>query len=102
MLSTIEKAITKRLVEHSLNNGFLVGAAADDSADIDPTDNLEEILEAAFSYDCVDLILESKNGQTGFIALNYFNDRLDIISDYSTSLSHLMDTVSFKQLTIDL
>jgi hypothetical protein len=101
MLSPIEKAITKRLVDHALDNGFLVGVSADDTADIEPTDNLEAILEAAFSYDCLDLLLHA-SGKTRFIALNYFNDGLDIISDYSVSLEYLMDTVSFKQLTIDL
>ena len=101
MLSTIEKAITERLVKTALNNGFLVGAAADDNADIAPTDNLNDILNAAFSYDCLDLILQS-DSKNGFIALNYFNDGLDIISDYSTSLESFMSTLSFKQLTIDL
>jgi hypothetical protein len=101
MLTTIEKAITQRLIEAALDQGFLVGAAADDSADIEPTDNLEAILDAAFSYDCVDLILQAGN-KTGFIALNYFNDGLDIISDYSTSLESFISAVSYKQLTIDL
>ena len=101
MLSTIEKAITARLVETALKQGFLVGAAADDSADIAPTDNVADILDAAFSYDCVDLILQS-DSKTGFIALDYFNSGKDIIVDYSTNLEHLLKTVSFKNLTIDL
>jgi hypothetical protein len=101
MLSTIEKSITKRLVETALSMSFLVGVSADDTADIDPTDNLEAILEAAFSYDCLDLILQS-DSKKGFIALNYFNDGLDIISDYSTSLEHFINAVSYKQLIIDL
>jgi hypothetical protein len=101
MLTTIEKAITNRIVSTALQAGFLVGAEADDNADIAPTDNLEAILEAAFSYDCVDLILQS-DSKKGFIALNYFNDGLDIISDYSTSLESFISAVSYKQLTIDL
>ena len=57
MLSTIEKAITKRVIETALKAGYLVGAEAGESADIKPTDNLEEILDSAFSYDVVSLIL---------------------------------------------
>jgi len=102
MLSTIEKSITKRIVKSALNAGLLVGAYADDIADIEPTDNLNDILESAFSYDCVDLILESKNGQIGFIALDYFNDKLDIITDYSVSLEKFVSKMNFKNLEIDL
>jgi hypothetical protein len=102
MLTTVEKAITERIVSTALNAGLLVGAYADDSADIEPTSSLADILDSAFSYDCVDLILQSKNEQIGFISLNYFNDGLDIISDYSTVLSKFMDGISFKKLSIDL
>jgi hypothetical protein len=102
MLTTVEKAITERIVKTALNAGLRVGAYADDSADIEPTNNLSDILESAFAYDCVDLILQSDNEQIGFIALNYFNDGLDIISDYSTSLEKFVGGISFKQLTIDL
>jgi hypothetical protein len=102
MLTTIEKAITERVVTSALNAGLKVGAYANDSADIEPTSNLAEILDSAFSYDCVDLILESNNGEIGFISLNYFNDGLDIISDYSIVLEKFMGAISFKQLTIDL
>ena len=103
MLTTIERAITERIITSALEAGLLVGACADDSADIAPTDNLAEILDSAFAYDCVDLILESKqNGQIGFIALNFFNDGLDIISDYSTSLEKFIGGLSFKKLSIDL
>jgi hypothetical protein len=101
MLSTIEKAITERIVKTALQAGYLVGAAADDSADVGPTDNLADILDGAFSYDCVDLILDG-NGISGFIALNYFNDRLDIITDYSTNLEPLIESISYKSLVIDL
>ena len=101
MLSTIEKAITERIIKTALSASYLVGAAADDSADIEPTDNLGEILDSAFSYDCVDLILNG-NGISGFIALNYFNDGLDIITDYSTNLEPLMKSISYKSLVIDL
>jgi hypothetical protein len=102
MLGSIEKAITERVVKTALNAGLRVGAYADDSADIEPTDNLADILESAFAYDCVDLILQSNNEQIGFIALNYFNDGLDIISDYSTSLEKFISGLSFKQLSINL
>ncbi len=103
MLSTIEKAITERIVKTALQSGLLVGAYADDSADIEPSDDLAKILDSAFSYDCVDLILESKiNGNIGFIALNYFNDGTEIISDYSVSLEPFINNLSFKKLTIDL
>lgn len=102
MLTTIERAITERIVSTALNAGLLVGAYADDLADIEPTDNLAEILESAFSYDCLDLILQSKNEHIGFIALNFFNDGLDIISDYSTSLEKFISGLNFKKLTIDL
>jgi hypothetical protein len=102
MLSTIEKAITERIVKTALQAGYLVGAEADGRADIAPTDNLKDILESAFSYDCVDLILESKNGQIGFIALDYFNDKLDIITDYSVSLEKFVSEMNFKNLEIDL
>jgi hypothetical protein len=62
MLTTVEKAITERIVSTALNAGLRVGAYADDSADIEPTNKLADILEGAFSYDCVDLILESETG----------------------------------------
>jgi hypothetical protein len=101
MLSTIEKSITERIIKTALSASFLVGAIADDSADVEPTDNLGEILNGAFSYDCVDLILKG-NGIEGFISLNYFNDGLDIISDYSTNLEPLFKSLSFKSLVIDL
>ena len=102
MLTTVEKAITERIVKTALDAGLLVGAYADDSADIEPTNKLADILESAFSYDCVDLVLQSKNEQIGFIALNYFNDGLEIISDYSTSLEKFVGGISFKKLSIDL
>ena len=102
MLSTIEKAITERIVKTALAAGLLVGAYADDSADIEPTDNLAEILNSAFSYDCVDLILESKNGRIGFLALDYFNDGLEILTDYSVSLDKFVKNMDFKNLSIDL
>ena len=103
MLSTIEKAITERIVKTALQSGLLVGAYADDSADIEPSDDLAKILDSAFSSDCVDLILESKiNGNIGFIALIYFNDGPEIISDYSVSLEPFINNLSFKKLTIDL
>ena len=102
MLGSIEKAITERIVKTALNAGLRVGAYADDSADIEPTTDLNKILESAFAYDCVDLILQSDNEQIGFIALNYFNDGLDIISDYSTSLEKFVGGISFKKLSIDL
>jgi hypothetical protein len=103
MLGTVEKAITERIVKTALNAGLSVGAYADDSADIEPTTDLNKILESAFAYDCVDLILESNNnGEIGFISLNYFNDGLDIISDYSVSLEAFFKALNFKQLVIDL
>ena len=102
MLTTVEKAITERIVSTALNAGLRVGAYADDLADIEPTNKLADILEGAFSYDCVDLILESDNGRIGFIALNYFNDGLDIISDYSTTLEKFIGGISFKKLSIDI
>ena len=102
MLTTVEKAITERIVSTALNAGLLVGVCAGDSADIEPTSNLADVLDGAFSYDCLDLILQSKNEEIGFITLNYFNDGLDIISDYSTSLEKFVGGISFKQLTIDL
>lgn len=101
-MGSIEKAITERIVKTALNAGLLVGAYADDSADIAPTDKLADILKSAFAYDCVDLVLQSKNEQIGFIAINYFNDGLDIISDYSTTLEKFVGGISFKQLVIDL
>ena len=102
MLRATEKAITERLITSALNAGLLVGAYADDLADIEPTDNLKDILDSAFSYDCVDLILESPNGQMGFIALDYFNDGLEIITDYSTSLEKFVSKNNFKKIEIDL
>ena len=101
MLSTLEKSITERIVRTALSASYLVGACADDSADIKPTNNVPDILKAAFAYDCVDLIL-SGHGINGFIALNYFNDGLDIISDYSTNLEPLIQSLTFKKLLIDL
>ena len=101
MLSTIEKAITERIISTALNEGYLVGALADDSADVEPTDNLAEILNGAFSYDCVDLALK-KGNYSGFIALNYFNDGIEIITDYSVSLEKFISGISFKSLVIDL
>ena len=73
----------------------------DDSADVAPTDNKAEILEGAFSYDCVDLLLWANNRE-GCISLNFFNDGLDIISDYSTSLEKFVGGLNFKKLSIDL
>jgi hypothetical protein len=101
MLGTIEKAITERVITTALQAGYLVGACADDSADIEPTDNLADILESAFSYDCVDLLLWANNTE-GFIALDFFNSGLDIITDYSTNLEPLIKCLNFKALTIDL
>jgi hypothetical protein len=101
MLSTIEKAITERIITTALNKGFLVGVCADGEADISPTDNLAEILNSAFSYDCVDLVLEG-NETVSFIALNYFNDGIEIITDYSISLEKFISGISFKSLVIDL
>ena len=104
MLTNVEKAITKRIVKLALNEGYLVGASADDIADCDPCQDLEKILKACFSYDCVDLSLAatSQDMQAGWISLNYFNDGLDIISDYSTGLEDFINRLSFKQLVIDL
>jgi hypothetical protein len=104
MLTTVEKAITKRIVKSALNQGYLVGASADDSADCDPCQDIEKILAACFAYDCVDLSLAATSDDmpSGWIALNYFNDGLEIITDYSGDLEDFVDNLSFKQLVIDL
>ena len=104
MLTTVEKAITKRIVKSALNEGYLVGASADDLADCDPCQDIEKILAACFAYDCVDLSLAatSQDMPAGWISLNYFNDKLEIISDYSIGLEDFINRLSFKQLVIDL
>ena len=107
MLSTIEKSITKRIVETALQAGYLVGAEAGESADIKPTDNLEEILDSAFSYDVVALILQSPNYDEEedlreWIELDFFENQKDIITNYSVGLTSFIKDISFKSLVIDL
>ena len=107
MLSTIEKSITKRIVETALQAGYLVGAEAGESADIKPTDNLEKILDSAFSYDVVALILQSpdydeEEDLREWIELDFFENQKDIITNYSVGLTSFMKDISFKSLVIDL
>ena len=107
MLSTIEKAITKRVIETALKAGYLVGAEAGESADIKPTDNLEEILDPAFSYDVVSLILQApdydeEEDLREWIELDFFESQKYIINNYSVGLTAFMKDMSFKGLVIDL
>ena len=92
MLRLGEKLITERIVSSAIRAGYLVGAYADDSADCEPTDNVAEVLDSVFSYDCVDLVL--KNGDNdGWIALNFFEDGEYIVEDYSTNLESFIKGV---------
>jgi hypothetical protein len=107
MLSTIEKAITKRVIETALKAGYLVGAEAGELADIKPTDNLEKILDSAFSYDVVSLILQApdydeEEDLREWIELDFFESQKDIINNYSVGLTSFMKNMSFKGLVIDL
>lgn len=93
MLGKIEKQLTERIVTSALKAGYLVGAFADSSADCEPTDNLREILDSAFSYDCVDLVL--KNGDNGgWIALNFFENGKYIVEDFSINLESFIERVT--------
>ena len=104
MLKVAEKGIVKAIVKAALEDGYLVGAAAGESADIDPCNSLEKILEAAFSYDCVDLILEpsSKKLCAGWIALDYFNDGKDIISNYSVGIEDFVKSLNYKKVELNI
>jgi hypothetical protein len=93
MLGQKEKAITKRIVETALKDGYLVGAFADCSIDCEPTDNLADVLKTAFNLDCVDIVLR-KGEDGGWIALNYFEDGEYIIEDYSTNLESFIKKVT--------
>lgn len=93
MLRTAEKALTERIVTSAIKAGYLVGAYADDSADCEPTDNVAEVLDSAFSYDCVDLVLR-KGDDDGWIALNFFENNEYIIEDYSINLESFIAKVT--------
>ena len=94
MLKATEKALTERIVTSAIEAGYLVGAYADDSADCEPTDNVAEVLDSAFSYDCVDLVLR-KGDNDGWIALNFFEDGKFIVEDFSVNLESFI-----KKLTL--
>jgi hypothetical protein len=93
MLGKTEKQLTERIVTSALKAGYLVGAFADSSADCEPTDNLAEILDSAFSYDCVDLVLR-KGDDGGWIALNFFEDGKFIVEDFSVNLESFIERVT--------
>ncbi len=103
MLTTIEKAITERIVNCAIEDGYKVGAVADCSADVMPCTDTAKILKGAFSYDCVDLLLWSQDGlHEYFIALDFFNDKLEIVTDYSTGLEGFISSLDFNKLEINL
>jgi len=101
MLTTVEKAVTKRIVETALALSYKVGVSADGETICKPSKSIEKILKNAFNCDFVELELDGNNNN-GFISLNFFNDGLEIISDYSVNLENFIDSISFKSLIIDL
>jgi hypothetical protein len=105
MLTTVEKAITERIVKTALNAGYLVGVNVDGETELNPCKNLSEILKVSFNFDYIDLVLEDctdKENTYSSISLNLFNDGLDIISDYTINLEAFFQALNFKQLVIDL
>ena len=105
MLKVAEKGIVKAIVKAALEDGYLVGAAAGESADIDPCNSLEKILEAAFSYDCVNLELDpngNKKLNSGWISLDFFEDGKNIISNYSMGIEDFVKSLNYKKVELNL
>jgi hypothetical protein len=102
MLRKVEKAITATIIKTALEQGYSVGVAADGNADIKPCRDLDKILEAAFSYDCVDLILKpgSKKFSAGLIALDFFNDGKEIISNYAMGIEDFVKELNYKKVEL--
>ena len=101
MLGNLEKAITKRIVSSAIKQGYSVAALADGDADVKHCKDLHKVLDGAFSYDCVDLCIKSRD-VNGFICINFFNDGLDIISDYSVNIENFVSGLNFDDLPVSL
>jgi hypothetical protein len=105
MLGSVEKAITERVVKTALDFGYLVGVDTKDGTELDPCTDINEILKTCFNYDDVILVLDNCYNQDktyGRILFIFENDGIEIISDYSISLKAFIESLSFKQLVIDL
>lgn len=101
MLGSIEKAITERVVKTALDFGYLVGVDTEDGTELDPCTDINEVLNTCFNYDDVILVLDNSYNH-GRILFIFENDGIEIISDYSISLNAFIESLSFKQLVIDL
>jgi hypothetical protein len=101
MLGSIEKAITERVVKTALDFGYLVGVDSEDGTELDPCTDITEVLNTCFNYDDVILVLDNSYNH-GRILFIFENDGIEIISDYSISLNAFIESLSFKQLVIDL
>jgi hypothetical protein len=105
MLGSIEKAITERVVKTALDFGYLVGVDSEDGTELDPCHDINEVLNTCFNFDDVILVLDNCYNQDkpyGRILFIFENDGIEIISDYSISLKAFIESLSFKQLVIDL
>ena len=104
-MGSIEKAITERVVKTALDCGYLVGVDSEDGTELEPCTDINEILNTCFNYDDVILVLDNCYNQDkpyGRIAFIFDNDGIEIISDYSIGLNAFIQSLSFKQLVIDL
>jgi hypothetical protein len=105
MLGTVEKAITERVVKTALDWGYLVGVDSEDGTELEPCTHINEVLNTCFNFDCAVLVLDNSynnSKKSGRISLIFFNDGIDIISDYSISLNEFIQNLDFKRLVIDL
>jgi len=105
MLRNTEKAITATIVKTAIEQGYLVSAGAGESADCDLTDDLQTVLDAAFSYDCVNLELDpngNKKLNSGWISLDFFEDGKNIISNYSMGIEDFVKSLNYKKVELNL
>ena len=80
---------------------FLASCDDEDGTELDPCTDINEVLNTCFNYDDVILVLDNSYNH-GRILFIFENDGIEIISDYSISLNAFIESLSFKQLVIDL
>ncbi len=88
---SIEQRIVKRLVKAALEAGYTISVnnGGDDDEIRNSTDE-QAIVKELFATDSETLLL-MKDGKAKFVSLIYGNDGYDVIADYSSSLSSLVE-----------
>jgi len=93
----MERRIARRVILDGLKAGytFNINNGGDEYELPGPTDNTKLLLDTMFATDDEHLIVFKEGKRFGWVYFIYGNGNggLDVISDYSTNLDHLIDPI---------